>query len=331
MLKADLNQKNQQRKSRTLKNKQKNNKKNSGRFNVLAAATVLICFGLYFVLNKAPESPQPVKSSVVWKTASLPKGVTNDIVSETLARLDQLYFFAEHEIPYDENLMRLIRNERASAPTREQMEKDLQTLRGMHLDYIGQFHLSLDMDDRTIVAIQAKIAEMVHKNYDVLWAEDFCGGEIVTSNNAWLQVVAESQDAEVPIAHSFTNEVEIRAYFEKSAPSCASYQFIANPNLGITVRGADYRPVKSLEQHFMSYLLPASVRGKPAPYTFKGTQADLVITTLSQVRNLHILHTIARKADRTKRNVLVLGSAHINHMSYLMAKYGIEGSLTFVQ
>jgi hypothetical protein len=156
-----------------------------------------------------------------------------------------------------------------------------------------------------------------------MWTEDFTGGQIVTADNCWRELVAETSESDIPLFRSMNDVESTKAYVRKSLPIYASFQLIFDPQSRVEVRGADYFPVKAIQQHFMEYELPTNVRGA-VPYLFTAEQKGLVSRTLSDARDLYILRNIALHADRTKRNVLVLGAGHTSHIAHLMIKYGVK-------
>lgn len=267
------------------------------------------------------------KVEIVWKTQLLqeiyaPGTATQDIIGDTLKGLDDLSVFARQEIGSDANLMRLLNAEHRVALTREQLTADLEKLNGLQLDLMGQFHESLDSSGYSIEDIQAHIARTVRDHYDVMWTEDFTGGSVVSAEDCHKLVIAESAESDLPALKGLNDIESTKAYVQRSIPLHASFQLLFDPQSKIEIRGADYHPIKAIQQHFMEYDLPVSIRG-PVPFVMTPSQKRLTTEVLSSVRNLYILRTIALNADRNKRNVLVLGAYHVNHISYLMAKFGV--------
>jgi hypothetical protein len=196
----------------------------------------------------------------------------------------------------------------------------------MELDFIGQFHESLDSAGYPIREIQVDIAQMVRERYDVMWTEDFTGGSVVDIKNIYERIMAESAESDL-VSLRALNHVEVTVkYVHASIPLHASFQLVFEPRAGIQVRGADYHPIKAIQQHFMEYELPTNVRG-PVPLIMTPEQKEFVMSLLSDARDLYVLREIALRADRDKRNVLVLGTYHANHVSYLMARYGVRSTL----
>lgn len=303
---------------------------------IIASLIGLVVFANHSKQKARQETKKQPASSFVeieWKERPLheeypPGTTTNDIVRHTLDRMEQLHTFLSHEIRSDANLTRLLAKERSVALTPDQLDADLKKLNGMEIGFIGQLHESPDSSKHDIKSIQSEIAKMVREQYEVLWTEDFTGGSIITAENGWEELVAESAESDIPSMRNLNNEAETKAYMRRSTPQHASFQFLFDPKSTIEVRGVDYRPVKAIQQHFMEYKLPEHIRG-PIPFRFTPMQEDLIMRTLSDVRDLYILRTIALNADRSKRNVLVLGAYHLNHIAYVMARYGAKSTLVF--
>jgi len=271
-----------------------------------------------------------INIQVVWTTNSLqsayaPDTTTNDIVGDTLDRMDQLYAFVANELQSDANLIRLFSKERAIAITRDQFEADLGKLRGLELTFVGQLHESVNSAGYPIKEVQSHIAELVRELCDVMWTEEFTGGSQITAEKGCSQFIEESSESDIPAFRNFNDPESTKAYMMRSSPLHASFQLLFDPRSRIEVRGADYLPVKALQQHFMEYELPANIRG-PLPKILTPAQKTLIMRTLSDVRNLYALRYIALNADRSKRNTLVLGTYHANHIAYIMSKYGVKCS-----
>jgi hypothetical protein len=313
-----------------LKTKKKLKREARGRGLVVIFVLTSLAILLIGFLNpgKKPEQKPDTEVKIEWKTGpSVEKAYpspTNDIVGHTLDNLHQLYDFLANKAAGDTNLLRLIAQEQSVALTRDQLDADLSKLAGKEIGYIGQFHESMDSGDMPISSIQARIKKQVEEQYDVMWTEDFVDGEVMNAENSWKQFVRESAESDIPFVLSSNNEAYTKAYMVKSTPLHASYQFIFDANSKIEVRGADYRPLKAVQQHLMSYRIPPQVRGKPVPCSFSKDEQFSIVNTIGSTRNLYILRTMALHADWSKRNVIVLGASHTEHIAYVMAKYGVK-------
>ncbi len=297
---------------------------------VLAVTSVI---AIIIVIQTKCKNVSAIPTTVVWQTTSLdkvysPKTATNDIVGDTLADMRKVREFLSNQIHSDTNLIRLLEREHQVSASPERLDSDLRKLRGVQLDFIGQLHESLDSSGYPIEKIQREIARIVRTNYDVLWTEDFTGGRLVTADTCWKELAAESDESDLPSvkAIQIQGEQVMKDYVKRSIPLHASFQLLFDPSSSIEVYGADYLPVKAIQQHLMEYKLTPELRGSPVPYKFQDDSEQKISSALSCVRNLYILRTIALHADRKKRNVLVLGRYHTNHMAYLMAHYGVQST-----
>ncbi len=277
---------------------------------------------LYFI-----KSPTQL---VTWKSYSLadfyPEGTaTNDIVGDTLNALDQMYDWLHKEIKGDPNLFRLIGKEKVTAINRAELDSDLKKLKGLELAFIGQFHETINSEERVVLETQLYIAKKVRSEYEVMWSEDFTGGNVINADNAWRELEAESKESDLPAIQNLNRESEAvtKEYMIRATPMHASFQILFDSNSSVEVMGADYFRVKVIQQHFMEYEYPLHMRGSPAPVV-EPLNKQKISHVLSDVRNLYIMRYIALNADRNKKNVLVLGSYHVSHITYIMQKYGVR-------
>ena len=212
---------------------------------------------------------------------------------------------------------------------RGRIDSDLQKIKGLQLDYVGQIHEDLGCDEALIAQIQSDITSITLNQYEVIWAEDFSGGDVVTKENAWKEVQKQSVQSSFPEVREYANEASAKKIFLECATTCASSQLLLNPQFNGELRGADYWPVKAIQMRLLEYFaLQKACRQMPSNLDIDKRYPEIVMA-FSKVRDIYILREISLRANRNKKNVLILGLAHQENVAQIMANYGAKSILIF--
>ncbi|MDO8594920.1 MAG: hypothetical protein Q7R93_05445 [bacterium] len=255
----------------------------------------------------------------------LPPRNTEDEIAKTLDKLEEAFKLLGAKAGNDAHLLKLVGNYRKTSVSKGQFRVDLKGLDGFPLDFIGMFHDSLDSDNNAIHRIQKEVALMVAVKYNVMWSESFAGGERITFTNSWKVIQEEMLESDHPGIRETASEKEVKQYEQACIPLHAAYMLLSDTNYTGEIWAADYRPVKAIQQHIMSYGIPNPLFDKR--FLFTQSEMNLLMRALSDARNLYCLRYIALRGDRTKKNVLVLGAFHTHHVGRVMVNYGATGTL----
>ncbi len=210
--------------------------------------------------------------SDLWQKVEMFPPRTNDLVNEILDDFER-GIGKLSGVQGDTNLTRLITNYQSKRFGREQLHEDLKKLSGLEIDFIGQFHESLDSEGLDIEGMQKRIANfIIDKKYEVVWVEDFSGGAVVTADTVLAEINREMSESDLSYINQVSNpatnpdKMASKRFIEEATPFHASFQLMQNPEFHGLVRAVDYLPVKAVQHHLMEYSLPPDLRyGIPSP------------------------------------------------------------------
>ena len=247
-------------------------------------------------------------------------------IEASLEELNQALNLLEEEANEDSVLMRFIRKYREQSLSSEQLEQSLRKLHGLTIDLIPMIHHGYgitEQNEQKVIAFQKAIAELVRKDYELMWSEDFTGGRLMSKDNAWEEIRTEFQNTTVPLTSYDFSRRSIEEFLEKQLPFSAGHQLVVDPQ-GVKVRGGDYRPIKNIQQRLLEYA-PLYQLGK-VPSSLSPAKLPMITRALDKGRDLYLLKQVADHRSK-ERQVIVFGKAHTDHLSKLMIKYGVKGEV----
>jgi hypothetical protein len=251
-------------------------------------------------------------------------------IEQTLTQLNASLDLLEREASTDALLMKFIREYREQQISAVDFDTSFKKLRDMPVDIIPMLHMAYGISDEDashVTALQQNIAEIVRNKHTLFWTEDFCGGKVVTKENAWEEVRTEFQNTTIPMTTNDLSKASIDAYLEQIRPFSAAQQVIHEPGV-TTVMGGDYRPLKNIHQRLLEYAAHAD-RGT-LPSALDPRRMPLLRTVLSKGRDLYLLRYIAEHGSQEPQ-VIVFGAAHTEHLSELLSFYQAGGQFLVIQ
>lgn len=265
--------------------------------------------------------------AIQWKIVFPPLPNNEDEIAKTLEKLDKALNFMHDRTDTDFHLLKLISNYRQTSASKEQFLEDFKRLKGLPLDFIGMYHIGGTDKNRIkeVRRIQKQIALMVKTNYNVMWTENFTGGDLVTTNTSWKYIQEEHLAARDSRLRKNSSAEQVKKEEQEMIPDNAAFILLWNSNYPGEIRGADYRPLKAIQQYLMEIEETHKIFGQTPVFS----QEEIVNIghVLSQGRDLYCLRYIALSADHDKKNVLVLGAFHADHIARLMGNFGFGGKI----
>lgn len=295
--------------------------------------TLILVVTLYFWHHQSNKTV-PTTSATPAPTVS-PQSVANPLqgiaaIEQTLTLLNASLDLLEQEASTDTLLMKFIREYRKQQLSAVDFDASFKKLRGMPIDIIPMAHMAYGINEEDslyVSLLQHNIANIVRNKYTLFWTEDFCGGKVVTKDNAWEEVRTELENTTIPTTMHDLSKASIDAYLEKIRHFSAAQQIIHEPGI-TTVMGGDYRPLKNIHQRLLEYAAHAD-RGT-LPSTLDPGRMPILRAALSKGRDLYLLRYIAEHGSNEPQ-VAVFGAAHTEHLGELLSLYEAGGQLLVIQ
>ncbi len=294
---------------------------------------ILAALTLYFWYSQNNEtvptaSAAPAPTVATQPVANPLQGIAS--IEQTLTLVNASLDLLEQEASTDKLLMKFIREYREQQLSAADFDASFKKLRDMPVDIIPMVHVAYGISEENslrVAQLQLTIADIVRNKHVLLWTEDFCGGKVITKDNAWEQIRTEFENTTIPTTMDDLSKASIDAFLEEIRNFSAAQLVIHEPGM-TTVMGGDYRPLKNIHQRLLEYAAHAD-RGT-LPSTLDPSRMPILRAVLSEGRDLYLLRYIAEHGSKEPQ-AIVFGAAHMEHLTELLSFYGAGGQFLVIE
>ncbi len=266
---------------------------------------------------------------VTWTTIKFPASNDVDVVTTTLAKVENSLSLIVELVPHDSVMLDLIEKYRRASLSADQIRATLRNLGGREIDVIGMIHISDGIstaEAHRVATIQCSIADVVDGKYQKMWSEEYSGGKTVTKDNCWEEIRDEMLATDLPERFLWREQKYVSQSQARNAHFWAGYQTLFKTN-GTSVLGGDYRPLKSVVQRVIGY---GGIYQNLCPKGMDMGVRSMIMRNLGLGRDLYVLTQIASSPANGKE-VIVFGVHHAPHMVRVLSNNGVRGTLRIPQ
>jgi hypothetical protein len=243
----------------------------------------------------------------------------------TLDDLDSVVGLLKSKGSKDELLMRFVAEYQQVSKSHDELDRSLQKLQGLKIDLIPMVHNAPNISEEgkvNVANLQSLITEHCKSRYSFFWAEDFTGGQCVTRENSWKEVLVELKNTTIPLKNNDMSRDACMELQKEYLPFSAGVQLVMNQDQ-VKVMGGDYRPLKNIQQRIMEYPILREFFSTD-PSAIHNEELPMIREVLSRGRDLYLLSYIAEHQS-AQPQVIVFGVAHTEHLMTLLKHYGAVG------